>query len=332
MAYPSLYLRLCAYTAALSSFDLELFFPFSRECSTNVRSGLYYISLFVFTLAPIVFALTFSAIFSFVRWIRYIQGKTILQEICKQDFRDQKELAEFLTKQHQECVEVIDHEDHEQTYEIWAEIKYATVLSARRAVPLGMHLKEGHSLKLVSLQRSGKILHTEAAVDVKEDEIEKLRMAFNDPIDLEKVKADKKEVLDDDHHHVTIDVKTSNGIVIDQRVLELDDIHLRYHAKQIRTNFDTQIFTLLFVSYLIFTDVSTKVLEIFGTQYIQVHDFYPGDFTVADRGPIPSACQDETFRGDMEGWFPETEKCQKATFMCVLHSDYSTRCDDERYR
>ena len=118
------------------------------------------------------------------------------------------------------------------------------------------------------------------------------------------------------------------------RDLPMDHVHLKEHVDLMTTYFDTLCFTLLFFSYLIFTAVSTKVMDFFGQEYIYVHDHYGTDATVEGIGTLPRECEGDPYEGmqfGVSGSFPETKACELKVLMCVLRADYSTRCDSKVY-
>jgi hypothetical protein len=99
-------------------------------------------------------------------------------------------------------------------------------------------------------------------------------------------------------------------------------------------NFNTLCFILLFISYLVFTDVSSKVLDFFAHKWIRIHDIYDDDTTVFGE-VFPSECEEDELDGSyfsFVGKFPATDRCRRATLMCVLRADHSTRCDDNTYK
>ena len=113
------------------------------------------------------------------------------------------------------------------------------------------------------------------------------------------------------------------------------NLHVTSNLKKMSADFDTLCFTLLFFSYLIFTAVSTKVLDFFGQEYIYVHDRYPDGETVEGVGVLPEECKGDPYDGiqfGVSGDFPTTEACQQEVVMCVLRADYSTRCDSNLYK
>ena len=74
-------------------------------------------------------------------------------------------------------------------------------------------------------------------------------------------------------------------------------IYRKKHFDEMTAYFDTLCFTLLFFSYLIFTAVSTKVLDFFGQEYIYVHDRYPDGETVEGVGVLPEECKGDLHDG-----------------------------------
>ena len=54
MPFPQLYLELSAVFGNILAFDIEFILPFTRECSFPQRENLYYYSLIIYTLSPLV--------------------------------------------------------------------------------------------------------------------------------------------------------------------------------------------------------------------------------------------------------------------------------------
>jgi hypothetical protein len=54
VTYPPLYIRLCDVMISFVSFDLQTLFPFARECSYEAREDLFFVSLIVYTVFPLL--------------------------------------------------------------------------------------------------------------------------------------------------------------------------------------------------------------------------------------------------------------------------------------
>jgi hypothetical protein len=262
--YPDLYLRLCSVAVAFTSFDLELLFPFSRECLVTERKDLFFVSLVVYTIAPLIFVV-----------------------LC---------------------------------FVVYNSFKAASVADEKRFFKEGKGIK-GQKVVIRALlpneEKELKIKNNAEGVIVDKHLNGFLRVKIEGP---KKDESDQREGLKPEDAKI--------------RDLPMDHVHLKEHVDLMTTYFDTLCFTLLFFSYLIFTAVSTKVMDFFGQEYIYVHDHYGTDATVEGIGTLPRECEGDPYEGmqfGVSGSFPETKACELKVLMCVLRADYSTRCDSKVY-
>ena len=111
-------------------------------------------------------------------------------------------------------------------------------------------------------------------------------------------------------------------------------LRLNHFLGMRRAWFNYLSFVQLFLSFLIFTAVSTKVCQFFGVEYIATHDFYNAEDTVPELGAIPAACAGDPLSCTAYGFdgnIPCSRACREETLICVIRSDYSTRCDTPSY-
>ena len=266
--FPPLYSRISSFIGTFVAFDLEVLFPFSRECATKRRHDLFYFDFFLYTLTPLIFGAMCVAIYK-IRLLLLEQSKPEL----KLNTRVKVNVKEEIGK-------------------------------TRAGKDIRIEIAVSKAGKIVKIFNKGANFDVELAV---EDTTKKAAKGG------ERINVDREKIED-------VIVGDVGDVGIEERKLAL---------------FDSLSFTLLFASYLIFTAVSTKICNFFGTEWIITTDFYEDDETVSELGVLPSACEGDSYNCQALGYhgaFPCSAACREATMICVLRADYSTRCDTASYQ
>ena len=319
--YPDLYLRLCSIAVVFTSFDLALLFPFSRECLVTERKDLFFVSLVAYTIAPVGFTLLCFLLYGYIR-----NASASAERAFLKDWGSLRELIQGPPK---------GPEKGTPPTVVLHGLLPREQFGAKRNGAVGQIRK-----RLADGRYTVELIEIDGENAEEEDEDDDDTTAG----DAGGGKGATKSATNDDTKEATTEISTAEhaggdatGKKEEPKYVDVSayQIYRKKHFDEMKAYFDTLCFTLLFFSYLIFTAVSTKVLDFFGQEYIYVHDRYPDGETVEGVGVLPEECKGDPYDGiqfGVSGDFPTTEACQQEVVMCVLRADYSTRCDSNLYK